>query len=353
MFQFTTTNVINSAYENGYAGEDQHIIWSAGKDAEGGEDLSVLVLKRIGTFKANEVSEIDRAMPVTAKKAVAKVNLYPKAAQDKVAEGKGPVTLRLNLYVGISQGSNDAMYANDYWFKGKPLVIEYTAAGKDTAKNFIKNVKKFLLNVCDEKWIDFDYEDNYLIITMTNEYQRFRNISVEMLNPEAYHGMGEWTVINSIENGEIKEIKYDSEEDLASKLESMDANRFFAGREGFGTSDFILHNLRIPTSANSRWLSVHEDERPVEGANYIQYTIHQCADRGPLGLNAVGQHVTSTTTHVLYVREDLQKSFETVLKDFVEYNEIKMMDVLYTPYSTTGATVETDVEKIKFVTEEP
>lgn len=327
MFQFTTTNVINSKYESGHEGEDKHVIWSTGTDARG---ETTLVLKRIGTFKANEILEIDRAMPVTPKKAVAKINLFPKGADKTLKEG---ATLRLNLYVGLSQGSNDAMYANDYWFKGKPLVIEYIASEK-TAEDFVSRVNKYLLNICEEKWIDFEGKDNTLTISMINEYQRFRNISIDVLDPEAYHGMGEWKTILSIENGKIEEIKYDNEEDLNTKLSSMELNTFFAGREGFGTGSYILHNLRIPTSANSRWLAVHDDERPIEGMNYIQYTIHQCAERGPLGLNAVGQHVTSTTTHVLYVREDLRKSFETVLSEFVENASLddKTREMTYVPF---------------------
>ena len=37
MFQFTTTTVINSAYENGYADEASHLLWSFGKAATDGD----------------------------------------------------------------------------------------------------------------------------------------------------------------------------------------------------------------------------------------------------------------------------------------------------------------------------
>jgi hypothetical protein len=49
------------------------------------------------------------------------------------------------------------------------------------------------------------------------------------------------------------------------------------------------------------------------GALYNQYTIHYCAKRGVLGLNAVGQTVTSATTHVFYVKQDLAPDFEKAL----------------------------------------
>lgn len=140
--------------------------------------------------------------------------------------------------------------------------------------------------------------------------------------------MGEWTTLTSMK---------DMIEIATGPADVTGAGMYFAGREGFGTYDYILHNLRIPTSANSRWLSVHEDETPVPGATYVQYTIHQCAWRGPLGLNAVGQHVTSTTTHVLYVREDLVDDFELVLGLFMEQVKAlnpnaKFHNMEYTPF---------------------
>jgi hypothetical protein len=48
MFQFTTTNVINSQYEGG-SSDEAHLLWTLGKDAKGEED--VLIVKRVGSFK--------------------------------------------------------------------------------------------------------------------------------------------------------------------------------------------------------------------------------------------------------------------------------------------------------------
>lgn len=329
MFQFTTTNVINSKYESGYTpvgdptDEAAHQLWSAGLDGEGHEDSTILVLKRIGTFKADQVLEIDRAMPVTPVKAKAIVDLVPEGAKDGD-------TCRLNLYIGLSQGSNDAMYANDYWYKGKPLTIEYTVKTGKTAENFVKMVKKFLLNVCDEKFVDFKGTGDTLTITMTNEYQRFRVLNIELLIPEANNNMGEWKVLTSLED--LTEVKPDTQ---TAPIEIAEGE-YFAGREGFGTYDFILHNLRIPTDTNAAMWSVHENEKPVPGAKYVQYTIHQCANRGPLGLNAVGQNVQSTTTHVLYVLESLKADFEAVLTPFITEGNIKNFDVTYTPWNNAS-----------------
>ena len=54
---------------------------------------------------------------------------------------------------------------------------------------------------------------------------------------------------------------------------------------------------------------------PIPGGKYNQYTLHYCVERGPLGMNAVGQNVTSTTVHVLYVLDNLAANFESLIKD--------------------------------------
>lgn len=296
MFQFTTTNVINTPYESNYIptgnaeDEKKHLIWSASND--------MLVLKRIGNFKKDEIRAIYKATPVAPAPACAKVDLSNLEGSDKK-------TARLNIYVGLSQGSNDPMYANDYYFKGKPYIIEFPIKKKasDTLDNLMKIIKKFDLGIQNEPMFTFEVDGTSLVIKAVNEYQRFHKLVLETLDEQAYHGMGNWEEVV-----DVMEKQVDS-------ADALEKDSYFMGAEGFGTYDWILHNLRIPTCANSRFLSVHEDEAPVRGAKYVQYTIHQCANRGQLGLNAVGQEVTSTTTHVLFIKEDLAQSFQDTLSE--------------------------------------
>lgn len=76
------------------------------------------------------------------------------------------------------------------------------------------------------------------------------------------------------------------------------------GKDEFGTYDWMIHNLRLPTGAHSAWMSLDSDEAPMPGCNYDQITIHYEQNRGILGMNAVGELSRSHTVHVLYVPTD-------------------------------------------------
>jgi hypothetical protein len=57
-------------------------------------------------------------------------------------------------------------------------------------------------------------------------------------------------------------------------------------------------------------MALHQDERPIPGKLYNQFTIHAVADRGELtGMGAVGQKMASKTTHVFYVLAENSNSF--------------------------------------------
>lgn len=288
MFQFTTTNVINSD-----------------KDLTTGKDLyevknDTLIVKRVANFKKENIAAIYKAVAVDPENAKVTIDLTGISATT------GDV-LRLSIYVGLSQASQDSRYSNDMIYKGKPFSVDFvwqdTAA--NSAKKLIETIKKYSLLVYGEKLLTASNNGAFVTIEATNEYQRFRRVELQKFEkaPNEYPYSGKYTVIKSLS-------------DLASKT-SVELNGttegFFAGKEGFGTYSFLLHNLRIPTSARTRAFGINQDETPIVGAKYNQYTIHYCANRGVLGLNAVGDTVKSVTTHVFYVKSDLASAFEDLL----------------------------------------
>jgi hypothetical protein len=83
----------------------------------------------------------------------------------------------------------------------------------------------------------------------------------------------------------------------------------------FGTYNYLLHNLRMPTYENYRFTSPAAVEMPMAGAEYVQYSFLYCVPRPGLGgLSVAGQFNHSTTTHVFFVKSDLVKDFEDALK---------------------------------------
>ena len=291
MFQFTTTNVINSD-----------------KDLTTGKALyevknDTLVVKRVANFKKENIAAIYKAVAVDPENAKVTINLGTN-----VSATAGDV-LRLSIYVGLSQASQDSRYSNDMIYKGKPFSVDFvwqdTAA--NSAKKLVETIKKYSLLVYGEKLLTASNSGAFITIEATNEYQRFKRVDLEKFEktPDEYPYSGKYTVIKSLSNLASK---------TSDELKNGTTEGFFAGKEGFGTYSFLLHNLRLPTSARTRAFGINQDETPIIGAKYNQYTIHYCANRGVLGLNAVGDTVKSVTTHVFYVKSDLAGAFEALLE---------------------------------------
>jgi hypothetical protein len=289
MFQFTTTNVINSD-----------------KDLTTGKALyevknDTLVVKRVANFKKENIAAIYKAVAVDPENAKVTIDLTGVSAT------AGDV-LRLSIYVGLSQASQDSRYSNDMIYKGKPFSVDFvwqdTAA--NSAKKLVETIKKYSLLVYGEKLLTASNSGAFITIEATNEYQRFKRVDLEKFEktPDEYPYSGKYTVIKSLSNLASK---------TSDELKNGTTEGFFAGKEGFGTYSFLLHNLRLPTSARTRAFGINQDETPIVGAKYNQYTIHYCANRGVLGLNAVGDTVKSVTTHVFYVKSDLAVAFEALL----------------------------------------
>jgi hypothetical protein len=74
-----------------------------------------------------------------------------------------------------------------------------------------------------------------------------------------------------------------------------------------------MRNLRLPTAESSRWNALYQDDKPIVGATYTQYTLEYCVNRGILGGDAVGQEVNSVTTHVFFVNQTVKEAFEAAL----------------------------------------
>ena len=289
MFQFTTTNVINSD-----------------KDLTTGKALyevknDTLVVKRVANFKKENIAAIYKAVAVDPENAKVTIDLTGVSAT------AGDV-LRLSIYVGLSQASQDSRYSNDMIYKGKPFSVDFVwqDTATNSAKKLVETIKKYSLLVYGEKLLTASNSGAFITIEATNEYQRFKRVDLEKFEktPDEYPYSGKYIVLKSLSN-------------LASKTRTQlngTTEGFFAGKEGFGTYSFLLHNLRLPTSARTRAFGINQDETPIIGAKYNQYTIHYCANRGVLGLNAVGDTVKSVTTHVFYVKSDLASAFEALLE---------------------------------------
>lgn len=273
MFNFTTTHVINSNYDF----STNKALWSLGKDKEGNVTLNI---KGVNNFKSSNVEKIYKA-PYTA----------PKMAQVEIDFAEIPSTvkkndtIRLSIYIRLTEADQSSYYANDTRYKGRPFTIEFPWLGNasDTLTNVSKLIRKYGLLVFEKEVVKTSIDGTKLILTAVNEFQRFQVVKLEKyLDPQELY-KPEW-----------EEFDIDNLITIKEK-----------GVEGFGTYGWVLRNIKLPTNAHTTAFAPKQDEMPIPGATYNQYTIHYCVNRGPLGLNAVGDTVKSITTSVFYVNTSL------------------------------------------------
>ena len=203
---------------------------------------------------------------------------------------------RLYIYVGL-EGSEESIYANDWYRKGMPLSVSFAnATAAEMAKAIEDTVKKFNVFTKVKKVLDVKAEGTNLIIEGTHEHQRLMKIAVLVGDGEM---LGE----------EIPVIEFEKnrKDDAAVTINNVGVN-------GFGTYSQLLKDLRLPTPAHTGWNSVQKDEMPIVGATYTQYIINYYApSMANPSFTAVGNRSMSETTHVFWVKSDLVEAWEAVL----------------------------------------
>lgn len=323
MFKYSVTSVINTIKDyttdlplfEGLGGETQ-------TDGTVLEDR--LKIKRGLEFKKSNVQAIYHRGYRAA------VNPEYKVALDTVAATPG--IYRISLYVTLS-GSQDERYANTRVLKGKPIFVEFEVTAKENtaalvADKVVAITKKYLQMVYEDKIINIVKDSTTgIIIKGISGEQRFSKVALEKWENN------DWTVLDESING----------------VPGTKITVTAIGDNGFGTYRNIIKDLRLPTAANTRWTHIAQDEIPVVGGIYDQYTIVYCVHRGVLGSDAVGDDVTSVTEHVFYVKSDVKSVWETALS--------KLGDITPVDASTTVKDVaeptELHKEKIKAETTAP
>lgn len=293
MFQFTTTTVINSNedYTSGLKP-----LWSAQEAAD--DKPASMNIKRHLNFKQPNVVSITKAKYTAPE--------FAKATLDLSYLGKTEGNFRIAMYIKLASTSANSYYANDLVFKGKPLYIEFVwkkgEAAATVAKKIKDIVKKYMLMVYEKDLVKVDVEDTKVVITGIDEYQRFERVDVEEYVKGEVPMFGTYEVVKSAMTEAHKE---DPEYDENFTIEQ--------GVEGFGTYQWILKNLRLPTAARTSWTAINADEVPIIGAKYNEYIIRYCVNRGIMGGDAVGEVTKSLTTHVFYVNQNVSAKFEAAL----------------------------------------
>lgn len=366
MFNFTTQTIYNEIVESG-KGKN---IWVS----EGPKPAL-----RIGNtrFDVDDIESVQVKAP--SKESLASVTFDLAPLIEKVSDEDGPaeITGRIALYIGLSMNSQDSFYANDFVYKGKPFYVEFPVKKADTVDVLAKRVKKiadkFLLFQFEEKVLDVtadasaaveaDAGNNIeaadatgsIVFTGVNGYQQIKKAELQWYNPEAT------TVDCCTMDGDFEVLvtgvpviyTIDSTTglakagDTAQKLgeagpEALAENEvaILPGLEAFGDYNWIIHNLRLPTAANTNFWSFTKQmkELPIPGQEYTQFIIRMAVKRDGIAGGVVGQRAVSVTNHVLYV---IGKVADTTSAAY------KVNDALETLLGANAATVmKTDADDV-------
>lgn len=183
MFNWTTTTIINSLKDY-TTGADLIKVWTGAEEGEASLKAGfsgtypVIKIKRDKTFETRYISKIYKAIannPILCEMTVDCDKLF------KLVTTK-PAHVRLSFYVAL-EGSEESIYANDWYQKGKPFSIGFDVTATDTAATIAakikKNAEKFGVVIYGKKVFDLiDNGNDTLTLKGTHEYQRFKMAAV-------------------------------------------------------------------------------------------------------------------------------------------------------------------------------
>ena len=311
MFQFTTTTVINSAKD--YTNPSVDLFKG---------DSKYFDVKRVNRFKVKNIRSVYKQDPVAQSNAKATIDMA-KVKETLTANKATKGTFRVEIYVHLAQSNNNPLYSNTWVVKGRPWTFEFSATSTEEAGNIvdkvIKMITKFKLFTMDTEQLKATKESTKLVLTAQDPYQIFSKVELQYFDPSIGTTTGCCTP-----RGEYASVENYGVTDVVT---------ITPGNEGFGTFEWIMRNLRLPTAEQTRWNALYQDDRPMVGATYTQYTLEYCENRGILGGDAVGEETKSVTTHVFFVNQAVKTQFEAALTA-----------AGITPLAPTAEAVETDAE---------
>jgi hypothetical protein len=298
---FQTQTIINSnididSTKKNENGSDNTYLFKSLKAKVDGVEKDVFRVKRDFTFTKDNVVSIKKREGYDAQPCKAYIDF---SKVEGLIPEKGKTYARLSIYIKI-EGAEPFIYATPWVQKGMPFWIEFTVKADSTpekiASGLAKELKKSGTFLHDKELLDVEADGTKLILTGTGEYQRFAKIGIEVFDETA-------------EYADLVAYLDPTDEDIEDVVL---VNR---GYNSFGTYSQLVKDLRLPTAEHTNWTHILTAETPIIGAIYDQYIIEQCSPATNDGLQAVGQRLTSYTTHVFWVKhdEDLIKAWEEAL----------------------------------------
>lgn len=203
----------------------------------------------------------------------------------------------------------DNDYRGDYgsalWYFRKPILVDVVLPEHNEAA--AKVIYDAITAAIPEeyKFVNTSYSGGNVTIDGSDSYQKVRKVVISRYDcDERCAGSSEEPVeIVNVSAGALKK--------------GNDYVTYTPNNVEFGTYEYLLHNLRLPTYANLRFTSPSAPEMPVPGVKYTQFSFAYCVPRGIHfgGLSVAGQTNHSTTLHTFFVVSSLVTEFKKKFKE--------------------------------------
>lgn len=213
------------------------------------------------------------------------------------------------IYRVIVGFSLDGKYLSDYaypWYKfGKPIMAEFELDASNLA-----DAQEIMI-----KAIEMAIPENYRFARVT-KVNTTNKVKISGIDSHQTIKVAELQLAdnNGCPADACNEWTYVTVFDALSKANRKDS--YVPNEMEVGTAAWIQENLRFPSYPNLRYDALNEEEYPVKGGLYVQYSFGYCSPRRGLhGQGTVGQALKSITTHTFYVLSSIANEFETAIKE--------------------------------------
>ena len=334
MFNWEDITIINNLTDLGYAGVTaangaadiaKHPRFWVETDPDNPDNPVLRISHSLRIAKSNVKFIYKRAWEVPE---YAQIKFDMSAAITALGSEKSGIE-RLNWAYEVV-GSNDVIYVDAYSRHKVPFTVEFPVSSSDSAANLaakvVKIINKYQIALKGTNIFSASVNGNNVVITAKDEYLKVVSASLEYYNEKA--------------------TTYDCCTSFGAFEKGGDGIIVTDGKPGNGTYRQLVKDLWLPTDAHRAWESPFDDEAPIPGAHYNEYTITMCVERPGLGgQSAVGQLITSETTHTIYVLDNgaadqtnPSKAFETALNAIADvtgadtsavYHNVKTADKDY------------------------
>lgn len=214
------------------------------------------------------------------------------------------------VVIGITLiGKYLADYAMPWSNFGKAVLAEFEVSAEDLEKT--KELQEKMI-----KAIEMAIPENY----------RYVRVSAEGLDKVLVSCTDSHQVITVAELQEQRGISCPDSCTEKQYVTVDGAVKVTKNKMEIGTAAWLQENLRFPSYPNIRYAALNEEEYPVNGGLYTQFSFLYCMPRKGLhGQGTVGQALKSVTTHTFYVLSSLVNTFEEDLKEVFGDNSIKVV----------------------------